>query len=95
MGATVDVGISVLGALFGSRRSVATAAGKAASSASRVMAALTQLQTDAEAAFEGVHERIVEGAAVLEELPIPAKKVDVTVEARSLLWVTDSEAPST
>ena len=110
MGATVDVGISVLGALFGSRRSVATAAGKAARSASRHMAsgegidaanaavdaaqaALTQVQTDAEAAFEGVHERIVKGAAVLEELRIPAKKVDVTVEACGLLWVSDSEAP--
>lgn len=112
MGATVDVGISVLGALFGFRRSVATAAGKAAKSASRVMAsgegidaanaavdaaqaALTQLQTDAEAAFEGVHERIVKGAAVLEELRIPAKKVDVTVETCGLLWVSDSEAPPT
>jgi len=112
MGATVDVGISVLGALFGSRRSVATAAGKAAKSASRHMAsgegidaanaavdaaqaALTQVQTDAEAAFEGVHERIVKGAAVLEELRIPAKKVDVTVETCGLLWVSDSPAPST
>jgi hypothetical protein len=46
-----------------------------------------------EAAFEGVHERIVKGAAVLEELRIPAKKVDVTVEACGLLWVSDSEAP--
>ena len=58
-------------------------------------AALTQVQTDAEAAFEGVHERIVKGAAVLEELRIPAKKVDVTVETCGLLWVSDSEAPST
>jgi hypothetical protein len=54
-----------------------------------------QPDLDVEAAFEGVHERIVKGAAVLEELRIPAKKVDVTVETCGLLWVSDSEAPPT
>jgi hypothetical protein len=103
MNATVDIGVSVLGALFGSRRSVASAAGRAAKSASRRMAsgesikaaedavtdarnALTQLQVDAEAAFDAVHERVTKAAADLEELRIPAKKADVDVDAIGVLW---------
>jgi hypothetical protein len=49
-------------------------------------AALTKLQTDAEAAFEAVHETIVKKAADLVEVSIPAKKADVTVETLGLLW---------
>jgi hypothetical protein len=103
LGAGVDVGVTMLGALFGSRRSVASAAGRAAKTASRTMgggealkkaeadveakqAALTKLQTDAEAAFEAVHETIVKKAADLVEVSIPAKKADVTVETLGLLW---------
>ena len=103
MNATVDIGVSVLGALFGSRRSVASAAGRAAKSASRRVASsadvkaaedavqdaqnrLTQLQVDAEAAFEAVHELVTKAAADLEELRIPAKKAAVDVSAVGVLW---------
>lgn len=103
MNATVDLGVSVLGALFGSRRSVASAAGRAAKSASQRAAssanikaaedavqdaqnALTQLQVDAEAAFEAVHERVTKAAADLDELSILPKKADVSVVALGVLW---------
>ena len=101
--AGVDIGVSVLGALFGSRRSVASAAGRAVKSASKhatsggaldaaksavddATDALSAVKTEAQAAIAEAQEKISSGAAQVEELSIPAKKTEVTVEVLGLLW---------
>ena len=101
--AGVDIGMSVLGALFGTRRSATSAAGRAVKSAAKQATsggaldaaraavvdatdALSAVKTEAQAAIAEAQEKISSGAAQVEELSIPAKKTEVTVEVLGLLW---------
>jgi hypothetical protein len=97
----VDVGLSVLGALFGNR-SMTTAATKAARSASKHVAgggsvdraeaeldaareALAALQAEVDAALTEVHNAVVKEAATLTEVKIAAVKSGTTVERCGLV----------
>lgn len=101
MTAGVDVGLSVLGALFGNR-SMTTAATKAARSASKhvaggssveraeaeledARAALSALQAEVDAALTAVHNDVVKQAATLTEVKIAAVKSGTTVERCGLV----------
>lgn len=101
MTAGVDVGLSVLGALFGNR-SMTTAATKAARSASKHVAggssveraeaeldaareALSALQAEVDAALTAVHNDVVKAAATLTEVKIAAVKSGTTVERCGLV----------
>ncbi len=97
----VDVGLSVLGALFGNR-SMTTAATKAARSASKHVAggstveraeaevddartALAALQAEVDEALTAVHNDVVKAAATLTEVKIAAVKSGTTVERCGLV----------